>query len=176
MRRRSQKIKNWYSDIKRYDKALKTVFMGGNISVDDFESEKASNQNLSEHDTMWKLLNKKVQNYMKENDWERARIVYLDIASFLREEGKDTFNALLGMNKCKLLSLKDKDMEGFVIGVTIQTLGGCEICSKLQGKEYTMDDALEINPIPVKECTTSIGDSKKGWCRCSYRPIIKIGN
>mgnify|MGYP001607379805 CR=1 FL=1 len=163
-----------YIDIKKYDKVLKAVFVGGNISVKEFELEKTSNLNLSEHDMMWKILNKKVQNHMSKNDWERARIAYLDMASFLREEGKDAFNALHGMNKCKLLSLKD--LEGFVIGVTIQTMGGCEVCSKLQGKEYTIDDALETNPIPIRECTTQIGNSKKGWCRCSYRPIIKIGN
>lgn len=39
----------------------------------------------------------------------------------------------------------------------------CAACQQISGKEFTLDDALEL---PFKDCT-----SEKG-CRCSYLPIV----
>lgn len=37
----------------------------------------------------------------------------------------------------------------------------------------TIEEALEKMPIPCKECTHTISDNKKGFCRCMYSLIAE---
>lgn len=45
----------------------------------------------------------------------------------------------------------------------------CSKCSELNGKIFTIDEALEQMPIPVRNC-----DNVYGYCRCLYFPIKEM--
>jgi hypothetical protein len=42
----------------------------------------------------------------------------------------------------------------------------CSECKLLHGKKFTISEALEHMPIPVRECKNYFG-----YCRCIYLPL-----
>jgi hypothetical protein len=93
------------------------------------------------------------------------------MANFLNEHCEDSFHYLQKSCEMRLLEYKQQDI---VTQVEIITFGerSCESCRKLQGKRYTINDALKTMPIPNKECNIILYDGKPGLCRCMYVPIV----
>ena len=59
--------------------------------------------------------------------------------------------------------------------VTIATSGeaSCPECQPLEGREFSIDEALKLMPIPCKTCQTWANENPHGgWCRCSYNPVV----
>lgn len=154
-------------------RAIREVFKGGNISKEEFEKEKANSKGIPDNDIIWGLLNKKLVEYMSKGDWGGMGLIYLDMANFLRVEGRSFFDVLQQSRKCYLMTLKQAGFER----ASIHTLqhnepyNSCKACSQLEGKILNIDEALATMPIPMKDCEFSIYGCKKGWCRCLYLPV-----
>ena len=127
-------------------------------------------------DSQWKELNEKVQNLIVANDLFGLKNVYVEMAEFVKSEGKD--NAyLLELAYKSGLKLQKEELKrykkfGTCKGVEIITVtnspgnNSCEACAQFNGKVFTISEALLKNPLPVKNCCHKWG------CRCVYAPVV----
>lgn len=102
--------------------------------------------------------------------YAKTGIPYYDMALFLNENNKECFHILQLAIK---MELKGYQKQEFVTHVGISSSRGCPSCEKLDGKEMTIEEALETMPIPNKDCTFHLYDEKRGFCRCTYYPEVK---
>ncbi len=122
-------------------------------------------------DKEWAALNKKLVKAMKGNDWDELKMTYFDMAMFCYDEGRSFFHLLEEARKAELRGYQQSPV---VTRVSIMTSksGSCAQCVQLHGKKYSIEDALETMPIPVKDCAMDLGTGG-GWCRCVYTPLIE---
>ena len=74
--------------------------------------------------------------------------------------------------KCELLQYQQQGIKK----VRISTTGdrACENCKLLEGKVFSIEEALEKMPLPVKNCLHKLNpDAPAGWCRCLYEPVLE---
>lgn len=118
----------------------------------------------SQGDVVWAILNERLLSAMKKSDWQQMKMLYWEQARLLYEQGKEFFRLLQEAARCEL---RNYQSSGVVKKVEILTAGNqsCEKCNVLSGKVFTINEALEIMPIPVKDC------GNDGWCRCCYIPL-----
>ena len=113
-------------------------------------------------DVAWGLMNEVVQKTRNYND---LKGLYYQMALHLNARGKEFYPILLQARRTELLSYKESGVK------SVSILGGsCRACRKLNGKVYTISDALTRKPIPSKECTTVLYDENRGFCMCVYLP------
>jgi len=145
------------------------------ITDEEFqEAEKlvqAKGKKIIPNDIAWGLLNKKLNSYIKQKNFGGMHQLYYEMAIFTQKEGRDCFQLLQESSRCYLLDAKSRELEK----VEISTAGegnSCSHCQKLNGKVFTIEEALRDMPIPVKECMTEVFVDGKGFCRCIYSPVI----
>jgi len=128
---------------------------------------------FSKADERWRKLNKKVLEASSAGDWFLAGTTYYEMAIQLEKEEKDnTRERRLGY-EMKLRhsqdDLKRYKTSGVVRKVEIlATDNSCEHCLKLNGKTFSLAEALKNPPIPVEECDQEMGYG----CRCTYLPVV----
>ena len=108
------------------------------------------------------------------NDYNILRNLYYELALIANKEGKNFFHLL---QKSMEMELKEMKKTGVLEKVKILATGYddvCEECSKLNGKIFSIKEALRQMPIPNRNCTTSIDGGKRGFCRCSYIVHIDV--
>ena len=123
-------------------------------------------------DEKWQRLNKKLIDLMKSSDFFGMGTVYYEMADFLVGEGKDPkqtkdlgYTMKLKFQKGELERIKTT---GIIKKVDILAdSSSCERCLELDGKVFSIDDALKENPLPVERCTHKYG------CRCTYLPVVE---
>jgi len=126
----------------------------------------------SHSDIYWYISNLFLEKAAKKKDLEAMRQIYFRQALFLHEEGKDCFLALQMSRKCELLQYQQQGIKK----VRISTTGdrACENCKLLEGKVFSIEEALEKMPLPVKNCLHKLNpDAPTGWCRCLYEPVLE---
>lgn len=96
----------------------------------------------------------------------------------LFEQGKPHLQALQEHHR---LALKKHEASGVVKAVEILTAGkdSCPACRRLQGKRFTIKQALKEMPLPVRGCTNwltkdDIEAGRTGWCRCTYISVLDV--
>lgn len=119
------------------------------------------------NDKKWAELNKKLLEGMKSNNWGIMKACYNEMAYILGQEGKEASHLLRERNKCELLELKEAGFEKVQI-LTARSENVCKECAALEGKIYSIDEALKSMPIPSSACSTDIFSSGKSFCRCLY--------
>jgi hypothetical protein len=62
----------------------------------------------------------------------------------------------------------DYKKQGIVKNVEILAKVGCPECKKLNGKKYSVDEALNSAPLPNKLCLHKFSGDLKPFCRCCY--------
>jgi predicted nucleic-acid-binding Zn-ribbon protein len=117
-------------------------------------------------DVAWGVSNKLITKYP-----DASRGIRFQQALFLHREGKDP-------TKIRQVDFAN-DLKGYketfvVKQVEVITAGedSCEHCRKLEGKKFTIQEALEQNILPCKECTNDANKKGVGWCRCCYAPVV----
>lgn len=98
-------------------------------------------------------------------------IVYNQLAMILNWEGKDTYQFLFNVRKTELTNLKKSKIVQkvkIITGAKQGEIESCPECKAMQGKIFTIDEALKQMPIPNKNCTCKIYDKTRGLCRCIY--------
>ena len=126
----------------------------------------------STHDIIWGILNELI--LKNANDYYILSKLYYELALIAYKEEKNFFRLL---QKSMEMKLKDMEKVGVIEKVEIIAAGYddvCEECSKLNGKIFSMEEALRQMPIPNRNCTTSINDGKRGFCRCIYVAHIDV--
>ena len=113
---------------------------------------------------------------MKAGDFYSLGTTYYEMANFVKEEGKDNVYLLKPAYEAKLKFQKEEikryRKSKVYTGVEIVAAthspwnNSCEECMKLNGKIFSIEEALSKNPLPVKNCGHECG------CRCVYVPTI----
>ena len=132
---------------------------------------------LEEWDTEWKALNSQVIEGVSSGDWHNVKMAHFRQALMLFHKGRDHQRLALESRKSELRYYQNHESYQ-ALGITKVTIStaeeaSCAECRPLQGKEYSIDDALELMPIPVHTCQMWVDQNEYGgWCRCSYSPVM----
>ncbi|MDH4208892.1 MAG: hypothetical protein OEV76_08455 [Anaerolineae bacterium] len=145
---------------------------GYGLSEQDFDRQGETlrerfRQEPGDGDVIWSMFNEALHRAMKGSDSQQLKMLYFDMALFLYEEGRAFFDILQQSRKMELTGFKEA---GWAEKVFVITAGdaSCEVCQKLAGKVFKLDQALDEMPIPNKACTHALLPGKPGWCRCLY--------
>lgn len=102
--------------------------------------------------------------------------VYNQLALLLNREKRDASQLLYHARQTELTNLK---RSGIVKKVKIisgvragDTTPSCPECAKIQGKIFTIDQAIIDMPLPNIKCTCKIYDELRGFCRCIYTAVV----
>jgi len=151
------------SQQRKYERVLR------NSGIDDRECDIAKKELTKKfgelptpRDIVWKVLNNHVATAMGHKDWHNMKMLYFEQARILYEEGGSFFPILQETRRCELQNYQSQGLKRVEI-----LAGSCEKCRPLNGKVFTIEEALDTMPIPVKEC-----ENENGWCRCTYTPTI----
>lgn len=121
-------------------------------------------------DVKWGLLNKRAGEAMKKSDFSALSGIYFQMALQKHEEEKNCQEEQRQAQKMQLLTLKQG---GVVNRVEILSKDGCEKCKRLNGKIFSVAEAIKDSPLPVIQCTHKLNkDAPNGWCRCTYLPVV----
>jgi DNA-directed RNA polymerase subunit RPC12/RpoP len=117
-----------------------------------------------DRDIIWGIFNELLLKNL--DDFHKLKMINYQMAIFLNEEDRDCFPLLREAAKWELLQMKKHGIE------KVEILTGreksCKACQKLDGKVFSIDDALEKTPIPCKDCTFKLFGKNKNFCRCMY--------
>lgn len=121
-------------------------------------------------DVIWGLFNQVIT---QTKDPTTLSGIYSQMALFVNEEGRDSFQYQELSTKMSLFQLKQQT-QGVTEKVEVVTCGkdSCPECQKLSGKVFLIDKALEEMPIPNRKCSYKFGEERKPYCRCLY--VAKI--
>ena len=149
---------------------INSVFLRGIISEKEFMKAKKiyKDQINLDKDIIWRLFNEKITSVSKKNELGALADIYSAMAEFAHGEGKESFHILQQSAKCKLMAYKNSGIKT----VEILTTNPCENCRKLEGKKFSVNEALQTMPIPVKECQMDLFNTGKPFCRCTYMPLF----
>jgi hypothetical protein len=117
-------------------------------------------------DILWSLYQRTAHDFAAAGELPPPLLYFL-MAHFLYDEGREFRHVLRASNEMELRQYQESLR---VHKVSISTGGNasCEACQKLEGRVFTIDEALEQAPIPCKQCTFELSPGKPGWCRCGY--------
>jgi hypothetical protein len=141
------------------------------ITEEDFDrkfeelSEKTT-ETPSDMDVIWTLFNELIA---KTQDYSTLKSLHYSMAIFLHKGDQDYFQCLEISAKMELLSMKQMGIERVQI---FNDESSCRACRKLNNKIFTIDEALERMPVPVRKCTLDVFGMEKGFCRCFYAPVV----
>ena len=109
---------------------------------------------------------------MEEGDFDTLSSTYFEMALQLDREGKAFHKLLREGQRMKLLAIQQLEREepGLVSGVSISSGGGCEACERLDGRQFSLEDAIRLQPLPCPDCTFTLKSGRPGWCRCLCLP------
>ena len=126
----------------------------------------------SKGDIEWSFLNIKLVDAMKRGDWSELGLIYRKQAIFLDKAGHDSTRvrqeSVNALKKAMQSVLLDYQKSGVLDKVEILACDdSCPLCIHLNGKVYSISQALKENPLPVENCTGGYG-----YCRCCYLPVV----
>lgn len=150
---------------------LQTVERLG-INKNDFLTEQKElswkfGSEINSSDVLWSLF-KKCR--VKMRDLDSLKLLDRAMAVYLKETGQNCFILLSRSHKRQLLTYQE---EGIIQTVRISTMDGesCPACQKMEGKIYSVAEALEKRPLPCPECAYKLSSQILGFCRCRYNQI-----
>lgn len=134
----------------------------------DYEARKRA-----ERDNRWAYLNQQILDASKKNDWHAVKVAKYEQSLMMFDRGGDHFRALEDSRRAELQYYRREYSHLGVKRVVIQAEGGCPECQVLHGKEYSIEEALELLPIPVRTCQTWAGkNGHGGFCRCYFDAVF----
>jgi len=130
-------------------------------------------------DLIWSVLNERIYSSGKNRDYSSLSGLYMRMAKILHEEGKDNFQVLSESHKMHLLSIKETETSlrntlSDEIKTRIKICNSakdksslCENCKKIIDQEMSLDEAIKLNILPVKDCSCKVG-----YCDCFYIDLL----
>lgn len=123
----------------------------------------------ADRDVIWASFNNLVLQHARISDFSTQQTIYRNMARFVEEEGKDPFHLLQQASRMELMELKQSGCTK-VKTSTCNDNDVCPSCRNLERQVFKIHDALEVMPLPNKECTTDLEYRSRGHCRCCYVP------
>ncbi len=120
----------------------------------------------------WRRLSEMVRVAMQAGDLQSLKSAYQQQANILFVEGRPHLHVAQLARRVELMSLLELDVAGVEV-MTADDERVCAHCHSLEGKVFTIQEALEAMPIPGPYCTDGIEQNPhSGRCRCSYRAVL----
>jgi hypothetical protein len=120
-------------------------------------------------DNIWAGFNWLLDKFMKKGDLQELKLIYYQMAIMLHDEEKDPTECLKASSKMSLQEMKNN---GVVDTVTVlANSDSCESCRALVDKKYSLQEALDILPVPNSSCTHDLKQGN-GFCRCILVPVF----
>jgi hypothetical protein len=139
------------------------------ISENEFqEAKKKTHYNQHLRDWVWGFLNEKKQNLARKGDWQSMSRITGEQARMQYTLGKSYFDLLQESVREQLQGVQvQSHYVTHVQVIACKDDRTCKKCASLDGEIFTIKEALEKMPLPVK-C-----ESAEGWCRCTYGYIVQ---
>lgn len=100
-------------------------------------------------DFIWSQFNELLTKNAKKPD--NLKSLYFIMGLFLIDEGKESYDMFKQVYN---IDLKQYKKDNYVSHVVINSDDdGCEQCKAMNGKKYTIDEALKLQVLPVKNCS-----------------------
>ncbi len=123
-------------------------------------------------DEEWKRLSEQVRVAMQAGDWKSLQAAYQQQAGILFVEGHPHRRVAQEAKRAQLMNL----LELGVARVEVRTCDDervCAYCLSLDGRVFTIPEALEAMPLPGPSCTDGNEQNLHGgYCRCVYSAVI----
>jgi ribosomal protein S27AE len=115
----------------------------------------------------WLELNSKVIKLRKQSDpdWKELATIYRTLAHHEKRKDITSEELVEESFRCELRNYKKNGTKRVEI---LASDDSCSICKALNKKVYTVDQALEKMPLPVKN-----PDDPSHICRCCYLPVVR---
>jgi DNA-directed RNA polymerase subunit RPC12/RpoP len=104
-------------------------------------------------------------------DLQDAKLIYYKMALFLNRMGRDARPALEKSARAELLLYKQEGIKSVEVSACIGD--SCPSCRELNGKRFTVEEALSTMPIPCRACSFELYDEHHGFCRCCYDVVLE---
>jgi hypothetical protein len=122
-----------------------------------------------DNDIIWSIFNELIAKNIR--DIQTLGSIYWVMSQFLNDEKRDFLDTRQLAYKMELMNYKNS---GVVKKVDIMPCNiACEACKKQANVVFTIEEALKQMPLPCKDCTNIIDNGVRGWCRCTYGPIVE---
>ena len=131
------------------------------------EQAKAERRAKRKRDATWKELSRQIQSAMRRGDWQALSWAYYGQADILETEGRPYQHVRDEAVKAAQQSKRQKLQEYMELGIrkvrvsTVRDGRVCDECAALEGRVFTVAEALKKMPLPGLECD-------EGRCRCDY--------
>ena len=123
-------------------------------------------------DVGWGVANRLVVEAIKKNNMGFLRSIYFQMGLYLHNTGKDSSAVMENSFNIDLNEYKKSDVVKKV--EVIATTESCDYCKALNGKIFSISEALEKKILPCKQCIYKLNkNAKTGWCRCCYAPFLE---
>ncbi|WP_041331004.1 hypothetical protein [Dehalococcoides mccartyi] len=150
--------------LKKADAVSLDAMKNSGSMTDFIKAVRIANPQYSIRDVAWGILNKKKSNYIKKNDLQSASTITWQMARLRYEQGNEWFSLMQQSHQELLKSYYNERFYSKVQILSASNDTTCAKCKALNGKTYTIKEAIEKMPLPVEGCE---------WCRCTYMPILK---
>jgi hypothetical protein len=142
------------------------------VSADPFSQfvSRSADDNRSVADLIWGFLDRRRLAALKKGDWNTVSKVLLEKARYRCGIGKAFFSIQQDALRYQLRGLQEKGATHVRVATGHDALV-CPKCAELGGAVFTIEEALEKMPLPVR-CDNAgrrvAIDNDPGWCRCFY--------
>ena len=120
----------------------------------------------------WRRLSEMVRVAMQAGNLLSLKSAYQQQANILFVEGRPHRRIAQEARRAELMSLLELDIAGVEV-MTSDYERVCAHCHSLDGKVFTIQEALEAMPIPGPYCTDGNQQNPHGGrCRCSYMAVF----
>ena len=120
-------------------------------------------EEINPTDVIWSLFKKII---FKTKDSEGLTRVNHLLAVFLTETGKEPRIIVQRALKMRLLKYKGDGLKKVRVLVLNKEMSA--ICQQMEGKMFSVDQALQEMPLPCPECTYKLDNMINGFCPCSF--------
>ena len=144
------------------------------LTAEEAERRAAKDARLARerHNEEWRRLSELVRVAMQAGDLQSLQSAYQQQANILFVEGRPHFHVAQEARRAELMSLLELDVAGVKV-MTSDDERVCAHCQSLDGKVFTIQEALEAMPIPGPNCTDGSEQNPHGGrCRCGYVAVI----
>ena len=158
-----EKLKeNWLKELSKYGILKKDYEDADKNLTKRFRKKAAIN------DVIWSLFNQAIINNI--NDPPKLSSIYFDMGRFIRIEGKNDPNLYFEQSTKILLQQYKKSGIKKVRFIASAGDRTCKSCSKLNGKIFDIEDALNRIPVPSKDCK-NLDEHGYVYCRCAIMAV-----
>jgi len=134
-------LNKWKKNLERFGVTNKQ------FEEDKKELSKRFKKEASDGDVIWSLFNKLILKNAR--DFQELSSIYYEMALFLKDEGKNSYDMKYQSTKMQLLYYKENGIEKVK---WIASLGDrtCEQCASLNGRIFSIEEVLKDMLFPLK--------------------------